>query len=268
LAPKDANDNTRTHNRDVYVFARDANQNGLASSSKDGTNEANAASRTPSISDAGRFIAFTSDATNIAADDTQSDAASDTYVSDGGKGVTHWVSTHTSAASSGGSDGFAALSADDTRVFFESALSSIVTGDTNAAGDLFAALVPGGEFAQLSTGVLTVAGSQVADSIDFTSGGGKLTVTRDGESLQFDLASVTATQIFGLDGNDHISGSTLNDVIDAGNGNDVVWANDGNDKILGGAGDDTLSGGANKDTLVGGDGNDRLNGNGGNDRLF
>ena len=84
-------------------------------------------------------------------------------------------------------------------------------------------------------------------------------------------------RIYGLGGNDTISGGNLNDWIDGGTGNDSIAGAAGNDQLLGGlgadvltgeAGDDTLFGGEGGDTLSGNDQNDILNGGDGNDYLY
>ncbi len=72
-------------------------------------------------------------------------------------------------------------------------------------------------------------------------------------------------RIYGLDGNDSVSGGALADLVDGGNGNDGVHGQAGNDTLYGRAGNDTLRGGAGNDSLEGGTGNDYLDGNVGND---
>ncbi|MGC4096185.1 MAG: calcium-binding protein [Nitrospira sp.] len=72
-------------------------------------------------------------------------------------------------------------------------------------------------------------------------------------------------RIYGLDGNDSVSGGALADLVDGGNGNDAVYGQAGNDTLYGRAGDDALRGGAGNDSLDGGTGNDYLDGNVGND---
>jgi len=66
--------------------------------------------------------------------------------------------------------------------------------------------------------------------------------------------------VLGLDGNDHIAGTSKADMLDGGDGSDVLIGNAGDDFLQGGAGNDNLSGGAGNDTLMGGDGKDILNG--------
>jgi Ca2+-binding RTX toxin-like protein len=68
--------------------------------------------------------------------------------------------------------------------------------------------------------------------------------------------SDVSNRIYGLDGNDFLSGGALNDLLDGGTGNDYLWGGPGNDILDGGAGDDTLVGGAGVDMLIGGAGND------------
>ncbi|TMQ75131.1 calcium-binding protein [Candidatus Accumulibacter phosphatis] len=75
----------------------------------------------------------------------------------------------------------------------------------------------------------------------------------------------TANRIFGLDGNDTLSGGALPDLLDGGNGNDLLNGLWGDDLLLGGAGDDVLNGEAGADTLSGGPGQDALGGETGGD---
>jgi Ca2+-binding RTX toxin-like protein len=66
------------------------------------------------------------------------------------------------------------------------------------------------------------------------------------------------SQLWGLAGNDSISGTAFADQVNAGPGDDFVFGDDGNDEILGEEGNDLLVGGNGSDTLDGGDGNDQL----------
>ena len=62
--------------------------------------------------------------------------------------------------------------------------------------------------------------------------------------------------IWGLRGNDGISGDNGNDFIYGGAGNDAINGGNGDDVISGGKGNDSLDGGVGADTVSGGDGND------------
>ncbi|MFM9928022.1 calcium-binding protein, partial [Variovorax sp. H27-G14] len=72
-------------------------------------------------------------------------------------------------------------------------------------------------------------------------------------------------RIFGMDGNDYLTGGRWADIINGGIGDDTLKGEAGDDTLIGGAGNDTLNGDAGDDTLIGGAGNDTLNGGTGND---
>ncbi|ATZ68340.1 calcium-binding protein [Acinetobacter haemolyticus] len=83
--------------------------------------------------------------------------------------------------------------------------------------------------------------------------------------------------IFGLGGNDELSGGIGQDTLIGGKGNDYLYGGWGNDKLYGGVnqdhlyggdGDDRLYGGKDKDYLYGGDNKDRLVGGLGDDELY
>ncbi len=58
-----------------------------------------------------------------------------------------------------------------------------------------------------------------------------------------------ASILYGLGGNDTITGSTANDVIDGGAGNDILNGSNGDDTIEGGSGSDQINGGNGSDTV-------------------
>lgn len=69
-----------------------------------------------------------------------------------------------------------------------------------------------------------------------------------------------ADTIFGLGGDDWLSGGNGNDRLFGGAGNDVLFGDSQNDFLSGGTGNDTLFGGLYHDTLKGGAGADRIDG--------
>ncbi|NCT52976.1 MAG: hypothetical protein GPJ04_17640, partial [Microcystis aeruginosa G13-03] len=71
--------------------------------------------------------------------------------------------------------------------------------------------------------------------------------------------------IFGLDGNDTVSGGGGDDKVFGGEGNDVVNGDTGNDELYGENGNDSLNGGVGNDTLSSDAGNDTINGGSGFD---
>jgi hypothetical protein len=74
-------------------------------------------------------------------------------------------------------------------------------------------------------------------------------------------------RIFGLGGNDTMTGGPAREVFVGGPGNDTLRGGGGDDRLLGQAGDDRLFGGGGNDVLDGGPGNDWLNGGPGLDVL-
>ncbi|MGH8911346.1 MAG: TolB family protein [Acidimicrobiia bacterium] len=90
----------------------------------------------PAISGDGRYIAFRSDATNLAAGDTN--GVYDVFVHDTTTGVTSLVSVDTNGIQAdAGSSGEPAISGDGRYITFESLATNLVTDDTNFASDVF-----------------------------------------------------------------------------------------------------------------------------------
>ena len=90
----------------------------------------------PSISADGRLVAFHSWATNLVAGDTN--AVSDVFVHDLVNGTTTCASVGSAGTQAiGGGSEFASLSADGSRVAFESQATNLVSGDTNQRKDIF-----------------------------------------------------------------------------------------------------------------------------------
>jgi len=119
---------------DVFVIDRKTGQTTRVSVGWMGA-EANGGSYEPSISADGRYIAFSSDASNLVSDDTNS--STDAFVYDTMVGQTRRVSVD-----SGGGEGNAvsyssAISSNGSVVVFTSLASNLVAGDTNAVWDVF-----------------------------------------------------------------------------------------------------------------------------------
>lgn len=129
LVPNDLNNTL-----DVFLHDRNSKQTSLISVAFDGT-QANSWSANSSISATGRYISFTSYASNLVPGDTNN--AIDIFVHDHVTGET----TRVSVASDGtqGND-FAfesSISADGRYVAFKSSASNLVPNDTNNAKDIF-----------------------------------------------------------------------------------------------------------------------------------
>jgi Tol biopolymer transport system component len=97
--------------------------------------ESNGASRHASISADGRYVAFESEATNLAAGDTN--AVADVFVHDLQTGTTVRASVDSSGSQGDAASSWPALSGDGRIVAFDSIASNLVTGDTNGVADVF-----------------------------------------------------------------------------------------------------------------------------------
>ena len=96
--------------------------------------QGNGSSSFPSISADGRFVAFQSSASNLVSGDT---ALMDVFVRDRLSGTTERISVDSFGAQ-GNSDSYSPqISADGRFVAFQSDASNLVSGDTNAASDVF-----------------------------------------------------------------------------------------------------------------------------------
>ena len=86
--------------------------------------------------------------------------------------------------------------------------------------------------------------------------GGKWEGTNDNDTF---TANSDVSVLYGLDGEDHLTGGVNNDYIYGGNGDDILIAQGGSDTLYGEAGNDTLiSSEGRDDRLFGGDSDDTL----------
>lgn len=97
--------------------------------------QASGASLDPELSDDGLVVAFTSNAPDLVAGDTN--GADDVFVRNLVSGVTVRASVGAAGAQASGPSRFGALDADGNVVAFASLASDLVAGDTNAAWDVF-----------------------------------------------------------------------------------------------------------------------------------
>ncbi len=107
-------------------------------------------------------------------------------------------------------------------------------------------------------------------------GGRFLTGTDDANVFDFsNVMIVSVAAIYGLDGDDTITGTKGSDIIyghsagatSAVSDNDTLSGGGGNDEIYGGLGEDKLNGGAGNDVLDGGSEDDDIDGGMGNDTI-
>ena len=119
---------------DIFVRDRQTGRTERISVNTAGT-QGNGTSFAPTISPDGRFVAFTSKATNLAPGDTN--GSSGVFVHDRQTGITERVSVGAGGAQANADSDHAAMSADGRYIAFVSNASNLVPGDTNAAPDIF-----------------------------------------------------------------------------------------------------------------------------------
>jgi Tol biopolymer transport system component len=123
-------------NSSYDIFVRDTITNTTTRVSVDSAgNQGNSNSDGASISADGRFVAFTSDASNIVPEDTNS--STDIFVRDRLTNTTTRVSVDSAGNQGNGNSNSASISADGRFVAFTSGASNIVPGDTNNRNDIF-----------------------------------------------------------------------------------------------------------------------------------
>jgi Tol biopolymer transport system component len=97
--------------------------------------EADNASYLPAISADGRYVAFSSFATNLVPGDTN--VSTDVFVYDRKTGLSDRVSVDSAGNQGNSFSEFSAISADGRYVAFVSVATNLVLGDTNGEGDIF-----------------------------------------------------------------------------------------------------------------------------------
>jgi len=118
------------------VFLRDMQTGVTRRISVSGTGaQSNGDSHTPAISPDGRYVTFSSDASNLVPGDTN--ATTDVFVRDWGAGVTRRVSVSDTGVQGNKASGSAAIGSGDRHVAFRSWASNLVAGDTNGRFDIF-----------------------------------------------------------------------------------------------------------------------------------
>jgi Tol biopolymer transport system component len=121
-------------NDQLYVRDRQNGSTALASVALDG-GLGNAHSGQGTLSDNGRFVAFTSSASNLVPDDTNQSA--DVFVRDMQNGVTTRVNVSSSGITGPSTLGAADISGDGRFVTFTSESDQLIDGDSNARPDVF-----------------------------------------------------------------------------------------------------------------------------------
>ncbi|MHB8859827.1 MAG: TolB family protein [Thermoleophilia bacterium] len=119
---------------DIFLKDMDTGTTTRVSTDSDG-NQANYYSPRAAISGDGRYVAFTSGASNLVYGDTNSDT--DIFLKDTQTGATTRASTDSSGGQGNNTSDDPSISADGRYVTFESNSSNLVAGDTNGSRDIF-----------------------------------------------------------------------------------------------------------------------------------
>jgi Tol biopolymer transport system component len=121
---------------DVFIRDRQTHKTARVSVSSTGAQGDGASSAyPPTISSDGRYVTFTSDATNLVSGDTN--GASDVFVRDLKLHKTKRVSVSSTGAQGGGPSETPIISGDGGSVIFGSGATNLVAGDTNGQQDIF-----------------------------------------------------------------------------------------------------------------------------------
>jgi Tol biopolymer transport system component len=129
LVPGDTN-----RARDVFVYDRQTGQTTRVSVASDGS-QANGDSFAPAISRDGRYVVFSSAASNLVPGDTNN--ADDIFLRDRVANTTTRISIGMGGAEPNAGSYAPAISADGNVVAYESDATNLVPGDTNAVRDVF-----------------------------------------------------------------------------------------------------------------------------------
>jgi Tol biopolymer transport system component len=174
------------------VFVRSGGTTRLVSVARSGTAAANGESSSPCVSGDGRFVAFTSLATDLASGVADANGTSDVFLRDLAGERTTALSTVPAGNQTGNKESSdCVLNGDGSRPVFLSDSGNLVAHDSNGKKDLFAPLPPG----PLQFSVLN---QVVAEN----AGGVTLTVLRQGGSdgtVGVSFVSVAGTATAGLD---------------------------------------------------------------------
>ena len=131
LVPNDTNGQSYV---DVFVHDRQANQTTRVSISSAGV-QANAYSNNASITADGRYVVFTSAASNLVDGDTNN--ARDVFVHDRQTSETTRITVNSSGLQGNGNAVWSSISTDGRYVAFDSSATNLVSGDTNGFSDVF-----------------------------------------------------------------------------------------------------------------------------------
>ncbi|MBM7867804.1 hypothetical protein GTO89_14255 [Heliobacterium gestii] len=165
---------------DVYVRDLVNGETGRVSVASGGA-QSDGNSSCPSINADGRFVTYSSDATNLVAGDNN--AAGDVFLHDRQTGATTLVSVASDGSQGNrGSRSGSRINADGRFVAFDSEATNLVSGDTNEQGDVFVRDVLNG----VTTRVNVASNGAQGDTYSFVR-----SISPDGRYVTFDSGATT-----------------------------------------------------------------------------
>jgi Ca2+-binding RTX toxin-like protein len=268
-------ENDKNNLRDVFLKNLETGSITRVSTSFHGI-ESNGDSYDAQLSADGRYVVFSSRASNLVENDTN--GKSDIFRKDLTTGEIVRISVSTDGSVSNNDSSSARISADGKFVVFQSRASNLTANDTNGASDVFrvdarlaphATAIAEGRYVEVKLAVgsasnvtlawgdgtsdtIMPAGGSAGFSHTYATTGSKTavaTVTENGQSWSvpyvLDLATGQMTR-----------NTALADTVSGGHGNDPLTGDASANVLLGNGGNDTLDGGAGADVLDGGEGFD------------
>jgi len=226
---------------DIYAKNLDSGALTRVSTSSSGAG-ANGNSDNASVSADGRYVVFTSQASNLVAGDTN--AHRDVFRKDLATGVTLRVSTGADGQQGLGDSSNASVSSDGRYVLFEST-SDFTPGDGDGRADIF--------IKDLNTGALTrLSSGGDANHYNYASSAALASGSLDAVFVNYQMVANTTADARTIT---HTTvgagfGSLVGENLSGGAGADSIIANQGNDRISGLGGNDVIDGGGGVDTAV------------------
>jgi hypothetical protein len=164
------------------VFVRDRKLGTTTRMSRSSTGaQGNGQSSYAAISADGRFVAFSSDATNFGAGDTN--LTTDVYIRDRKKHKTSRVSVSSSGAQANLDSWYPELSAGGRFVAFESNATNLVSGDSNANEDIFVRDRKTGKTTRVSRSSAGAQSNLASYDVDISANGRWVAFTSNGTNL-------------------------------------------------------------------------------------
>jgi Ca2+-binding RTX toxin-like protein len=223
------------------IFLRDMATGALARVSlTDADGQINGHSSDAAVSDNGRYVVFTSAASNLIAG--PSSGHDQIFIRDTVANTTKIVSAATGAIQGDGDSSSADVSANGRYVVFTSESDDLVAGDVNGLSDVFLRDMVTGSMVMLSKAASGGVSNGASNDAH---------ISADGRYVTFTSAASNLTP-----GDSNNTADIFRVSLFATNATDILIGGDGADSISGLGGDDIISGGFGADSMAGGAGSD------------